>query len=210
LSLRYGRLDGQAVVAFGDAHPDLGLETLYLSGNVLKEEGVAHLALASCLRELKALRLDRCEVPLAGARQLAKANFLDGLRVLDVSYNHFGPAGLEALLEPAPPSLHTLRMCDNDLFDKGATILAGSPASDALLEVDLGRNGLGAAAALALGESTHLRGLLVLRLGDNSINASAAAALRASSLGQRLAVLELEGTPPEPDMFPVGEDDIPF
>jgi uncharacterized membrane protein len=81
-------------------------------------------------------------------------------------------------------------MCDNDLFDKGAALLAGSPASDALLEVDLSQNGLGAAAALALGEAAHLRGLLVLRLEDNPINESAAAALAASPLGQRLAVLE--------------------
>jgi uncharacterized protein (TIGR02996 family) len=201
LSLRGGRLDGQAMAEFASALPGLRLEALDLGENVLKDLGAEYVATAPCLRELKELRLDRCEVPLAGARVLSKkAAFLDGLRVLDVGHNHFGPAGLDALLEREPP-LHTLQMRDNDLFDKGAALLAGSPASDALLEVDLSQNGLGAAAALALGESAHLRGLLVLRLVDNPINGQAAATLAASPLGQRLAVLELAL---------VGEGDIPF
>ncbi len=101
-------------------------------------------------------------------------------------------------------------MRDNDLFDKGAALLAGSPASDTLLEVDLSQNSLGAAAALALGESAHLRELLVLRLADNSINESAAATWPASPLGQRLAVLELKDSPPASGEAMGGEDVIPF
>jgi uncharacterized protein (TIGR02996 family) len=193
LALRGARLDGQAMAEFADAPAAPRLEELDLGENVLKDPGAAYVATAPCLRELKALRLDRCEIPLSGARSLAKkAAFLDGLRFLDVSHNHFGPAGLEEMLERQPPVLHTLRMRDNDLFDNGAALLAGSPASDALLEVDLSQNNLGDAAALALGASPHLRGLLVLRLADNRISASAAAALAASPLGRRLAVLEPE------------------
>src|SRR5262249_1011466 len=189
LSLRDGRLDGRAMAEFGSAVPELRLEALDLGENVLKELGAEYVATAPCLGELKALRLDRCEVPLSGARLLAKkAPFLDGLRLLDVGHNHFGPVGLAALLEREPPSLHTIRMRDNDRFDKGAALLAGSPASDGLLELDLSQNGLGAAAALALGESAHLSRLLVLRLADNPINEQSAATLAASPLGQRLAV----------------------
>jgi uncharacterized protein (TIGR02996 family) len=208
LSLRDGRLDGQTMAEFASAVPELRLETLDLGENVLKELGAEYIATAPCLRELKELRLDRCEIPLAGARVLAKkATFIDSLRVLHIGHNHFGPVGLGALLERVAPSLHTLRMRDNDLFDKGAALLAGSPASDELLEVDLSQNGLGAAAALALGESPHLRGLLVLRLADNAINQSATATLTASALGQRLAVLELEDAPPAPGLPPPDEDD---
>jgi uncharacterized protein (TIGR02996 family) len=200
LSLRDTRLDGQAMAEFASALPGLGLETLDLGDNVLKDVGAEYVATVPCLRELKVLRLDRCEIPPTGARLFAKkASFLGGLRLLDVGHNHFGPAGLGTLLEREPSSLHTLRMRDNDLFDKGAALLAGSPASDALLEVDLGQNGLGDAAALDLGGSAHLRELLVLRLADNRIGKQAAAALAASPLGRRLAVLELEDTPPAPD-----------
>src|SRR5262249_31890633 len=132
LSLRKGRLDGRAMEEFRSAGPPLRLESLDLGENVLKKAGVEHISSAPCLGGLKELRLDRCEVPLDGARQLAKkAAFLDGLRVLDVAHNSFGPAGLAALLESEPPALHTLLLRDNDLFDKGAAILAGSPASDA-------------------------------------------------------------------------------
>jgi uncharacterized protein (TIGR02996 family) len=222
LSLRAGRLDGQALGEFSDARQGLRLETLDIGENVLKELGVEYLALAPCLRDLRELRLDRCEVPLTGARVLAKkAKFLGGLRLLDVGHNHFGPVGLGALLDRQPASLHTLRMRDNDLFDKGAELLAGSPASDTLLEVDLSQNGLGAGAALALSESAHLRGLIVLRLVDNPIVGLVAANLTASPLAQRLAVLELEEPPPGPPPFgeepppapnppPPGEGDSPI
>jgi Ran GTPase-activating protein (RanGAP) involved in mRNA processing and transport len=130
---------------------------------------------------------------VAGASLLMKkATFLGGLRRLDIDHNTFGPTGLADLLEREPPSLHTLRMRDNDLFDKGVELLARSPASDTLIELDLSKNGLGTAATAALGESQHLRKLLVLRLEDNRINEQAAAILSASPLGRRLAVLELE------------------
>src|SRR5262249_47996095 len=161
------------------------------------ELGAEYVAISPCLSELKSLRLDRCEIPLAGARHLAKKSpFLGGLRLLEVGHNHFGPAGLEALLERQPPALHTLRMRHNDLCDKGIALLASSLASDGLLEIDLSQNGLSSAAALALGESPHLAGLLVLHLVDNSIGEQSAAALAASPLGQRLAVLELPEPPP--------------
>ena len=210
LSLWGGRLDGQAMGEFGSAMPGLRLDSLNLGENVLKELGVGYLGLASCLRELKSLRLDRCEIPLAGARPLAKAAFVDSLRLLEIGHNHFGPIGLAALLERQPPSLHTLLMRDNDLFDKGAAILAGSPASNALLELNLSQNGLGDATAQALGASAQLRGLLVLRMVDNRINESAAATLAASPLGQRLKILELVDPPPAPDQPNSGEGEIPF
>jgi Ran GTPase-activating protein (RanGAP) involved in mRNA processing and transport len=193
LSLRDSQLDGKAMAEFASARHGMQLERLDLGENILEDVGAEHVARAPCLRELKVLRLDRCEITLAGARKFAKkASFLGGLRRLDIGHNAFGPAGLTALLDRGPTSLHTLQMCDNDLFDKGAEILAASSVSDTLRELDLSQNGLGAAAAHALGESEHLRGLLVLRLVDNPINESAAAALAASPLGRRLAVLELK------------------
>jgi uncharacterized protein (TIGR02996 family) len=210
LSLRGGRLDGQAMAELADAQPGPRLERLDLGENVLKELGAEYVALAPCLRELKVLRLDRCEIPLSGARRMAKkAAFLDGLRLLEVGHNHFGSVGLGALLERQPPSLHALGMRDNDLFDQGAEILAGSPASDTLLEVDLSLNGLGVAAARALGESAYLRQLLVLRLDDNFLGESAIATLSASPLGRRLVILGLGDRPPAPAPPPPGGEDVP-
>ena len=215
LSLRAGQLDGQAMAEFDSARAGLQFETLDLGENVLKDLGAEYIAIVPCLHELKTLRLDRCEITSNGAQLFAKkARFLGGLRLLEVGHNHFRSAGLAALLERQPASLHTLGMSDNDLYDEGAELLAGSQASEPLIEVDLSQNGLGAAATRALGESAHLRGLLVLRLADNSISTSAAAALAASPLGERLAVLELEHiilpTPVAIDPPPIVDDNFPF
>ena len=212
LSLRSGRLDGQTVGEFMGALPTLRLETLDLGANVLydggpkevmlapganvlKDVGAEYVALAPCLSELKSLNIDRCEISQTGAHLLAKkATFLNGLRQLNASHNHFGPSGLTALLDRAPAALHTLQLRDNNLANDGAKLLAASPASNGLLELDLRQNDLGAAASQALGETPHLRSLLVLHLGDNPIKKKDAAALAASALGKRLAVLDLEAT----------------
>jgi Ran GTPase-activating protein (RanGAP) involved in mRNA processing and transport len=202
---------------FSDASPMLQLESLDVGTNLLRELGVAYLASARCLRELKSLHLDRCEIPVAGARELAKAKFLGSLRTLDIDYNRFGSAGLDALLKSAPLSLHTLHIRGNDLFDKGATVLAGSSASNNLLEVDLSQNNLGVPAMEALGATAHLRQLLVLSLTDLATSSPPAAALTTSPLGQRLAVLELREPTPPPEVpapdeppHPLDPDDIPF
>lgn len=203
LTLRASRLDGQAVSEFDSAQKGLLLETLDLGENVLKDVGAEYVAVVSCLRELKMLKLDRCEVSLTGARLFAKkAKFLPGLRVLDVGHNHFGPSGLEALLDRQPEELHTLRMRDNDLLDEGAELLAKSPASDLLREVDVSGNMFGPVAAQALGETPHLRNLLALNVSDNPFGVPAAKELTDSPLGKRLLALELSNT---------GDaDDIPF
>jgi len=199
LSLRDSRLDAQSIAELATAQPLLRLETLDLGENILKNVGAEYVALAPCLSELKSLKLDRCEVSMTGAQLFAKkALFLGGLRQLDISHNYFGWNGLVSLLERRPAALHSLQMRDNNLSDKGAEILAISPASDTLLEVDLSQNDLGPVAVQALGNTAHLDKLLVLRLADNPINASSAAALAASSLGKRLAVLELDNFPAAP------------
>jgi uncharacterized protein (TIGR02996 family) len=199
LAVRNNSLNPVAMQEFHAAPQELHLDVLDLGENLLGERGVEPLASAPCLRELKVLHLDRCELPLAGARQLARAPFFGSLRRLNVSHNSFGPEGLQALLKKKPPELHTLQMIDNDLGDEGVSHLAGSPASDTLLELDLSRNGLKSAAALALAESEHLRNLLILRLDSNKISDRARTKLAGSPLGKRLAILEVRD-----------EDSIPF
>lgn len=197
------------------------LEALDLGENLLKDVGVEYVSIVPCLRELKALWLDRCDVRLSGARLFAKkASFLNDLRLLELGHNHFGPAGLGALLQRGPKALHTLRMCDNDLLDEGVELLASSPASNGLLEVDLSQNRVRTAGE-ELGGTEHLRELLVLRLADNQISTASAAALAASPLGKRLAVLELGDlpgsapavpppAPPAPLPPASGDDPLPF
>jgi uncharacterized protein (TIGR02996 family) len=191
LSLRSGRLDGAAMAEFANAHKKLKLETLDLGENVLRDSGAENLAAAKCLSEIKILRLDRCEIPEVGAAHLAKtASFIEGLRILEAGHNHFGAAGLEALLQRSSTTLHSLGLRNNTLTNKDAALLAESPASNKLLELDLGENALTAGAAKALGKTANLRRLLILRIGDNpklGYNA-----LASSPLGQRLKLLSID------------------
>jgi uncharacterized protein (TIGR02996 family) len=191
LSLRSGRLDGLAMAEFVRANKKLRLESLNLGENVLKDAGAENLSAAECLSELKILRLDRCEIPEDGAIHLAKrASFVDGLRILEAGHNHFGNAGLEALLQRSSTTLHTLGLRNNTLTNKSAALLAESPASNELLELDLGENALTPVAATSLGESANLRRLLVLHLGDNPKLGQKA--LASAPLGQRLKLLSVE------------------
>ena len=191
LGLRDARLDGEAVAEFATARSDLRLESLDVGQNVLKDVGAESIALAPCLRDLKVLRIDRCEISRAGGKRFAEqAAFLDNLRILDVGHNHFGADGLAALLGRSPSHLHTLAIPDNDLFDTGVVKLAASPASDTLAELDLSRNVLSDSVVRILRASPHLRDLLVLRLEGNRLGETAVAALAASPLGRRLAVLD--------------------
>jgi uncharacterized protein (TIGR02996 family) len=208
LVLRGSGLTGEAMQEFDDARPELQLDVLDLGENLLRDLGAMDLATAPCLRELKVLELDRCELPLSAARRLAKAKFLGSLRRLNVDSNSFGPEGLHALLEKKPNELHTLQMVDNDLGDKGVSLLAKSPASNKLLEVNLAENGLGDRAAKALSTSEQLRNLLILRLGYTLISRPAAEALAGSPLGKRLAVLELDEVPTDDELQ--GDGDMPF
>lgn len=199
LVLRNTGLVGQAMLEFGFARPELQLEVLDLGGNLLHAFGAENLATAACLRDLKMLTIDRCEINTAEPLELAGATFLGSLRMLNVNHNSLGPTGLNALLESNPKWLHTLRMVNNDLGDEGATHLAESPASDTLAELDLSENGLGKQTAEAMTTSEYLRSLLVLRLGDNPISRADATTLSHSALGKRLVLLE-----------GAGEDVLPF
>ena len=208
LSVRGTRLDGTALAEFESAHKSLKLETLDLGENLLRDVGAEYAALAPCLLELKELRMDRCEITQTGARLFAKkARCLSGLRVLELGFNQFRPAGLAALLDRRPPELHTLGLRDNDLLDDGAALLAGSPASDTLRELDLTRNRMGPAAALSLAAADHLSNLLVLRLTGNPLTPPAVGAMAGSAFGKRLMVLDTDQPPPPGPRY---SDEIPF
>lgn len=207
LTVRSCRLDAAAVAEFRDAPPSVELETLNIGENFLEPAGLQALTSARCLANLKSLHLDRCEILLVAAPHLANAPFLAGLRVLDLGHNHFGPEGLRALLDRAPEFLHTLRLRDNDLFANGVALLAASPASNTLLELDLSQNGLADTAAETLVASPHLRELRILSLLYNSLSRDALRALAGSPLGQRLGELMPEWN--VQTQRPSG-DDIPF
>ncbi len=191
LALRTNSLTAAALKELAEARAGLRLDALDVGENVIGDGGAPALPKADCLSELKSLRLDRCEMGLPVARAIARAPFIRTLRRLDVSNNWFGVEGLQAILNAAPPLLHTLHINDNSLADDAATLLAESPATDTLLELALEHNDLGADTAKALRDPAHLRNLLFLRLLGNPIRKRAASSLAKSPLAKRLAVLDI-------------------
>ncbi|MFO0925885.1 MAG: TIGR02996 domain-containing protein [Gemmataceae bacterium] len=145
LSLRSGRLDPQAVAAFRDARDGLRLEALDLGDNALKEPGVIHLASAKCLSELRALLLDRCELPASAPAS--------GWRRRGFST----PCGAEPRSQPPRPDgpgrpaassvrrRSTCCICATTTSPRGSGATSRSPASDGLLELDVSGNRLGVA-----------------------------------------------------------------
>lgn len=206
LSLRSGRLDGAAMAEFTDAHKKLKLETLDLGENVLTDSGAESLAEADCLSEVKNLRVDRCEILEASAVHFAKtASFVEGLRILEAGHNHFGNAGLKAILDRSSTTLHNLGLRNNTLTKKGVGHLAELPASNALHELDLSENALTDTSAKLLGATENLLQLLILRIGDNP--KLGYKALAASPLGKRLKLLAvMKSDPWYEGYFPIGKE----
>lgn len=101
---------------------------------------------------------------------------------------------LELMDSGISTTLHSLGLRNHTLTDKGAALLAESPASNELLELDLGENELTGGAAKSLGTTANLRQLLILRIGDNPDLSYKAFAL--SPLGQRLKHLAVENAEP--------------
>jgi uncharacterized protein (TIGR02996 family) len=208
LILRNARIKGAMLPALLRAHPDLRLEKLDLHSNKLDQQGMEMLAVAGCLGEVRHLGIDRCEIkPGMFKAFVEQSRNLDGLRVLNVAQNEIGPTGLRALLDRAPAALHTLKVSDNDLHERGATVLARSPASDTLLELDLGKNGIGPLGVQALAETQHLGKLLILRVHDNDLSGPSLELLENSPLGQRLKVLGLKAPEREWGYMPPYEED---
>jgi uncharacterized protein (TIGR02996 family) len=97
---------------------------------------------------------------------LAHSPHLAGLRRLDVGWNDFRDAGLQALLRANWLSnLRELRLYCTGLGTAGLQALAGCPALARLRLLELDHHAVTPAGAAALADSPHLSRLLRLRIG---------------------------------------------
>jgi hypothetical protein len=183
--------------ALDEAVLELDLEVLDIGQNAYRGDA-SSLAANPRLSNLKVLRIDNIHSPDEedapdDIRELTSGRFIASLRVLHLDYGEASPQALQALLDAAPPLLHTLMLRDAYFGDGPVVALARSAASNTLLELDLRDNQLGPDAAEALGASEHLRNLLVLRIGGNPVGKKGMDAIAASPLGQRLLLLDRSG-----------------
>jgi len=155
------------------------LRTLDLSGNALRDSGAAVLAASPHLSGLAALDLGGCEIHQKGAEHLANAVGLSRLGTLGLAGCGIGAAGLRAILySPALRRLTALdvrgnhqcwvtpnrgepwvTLTETNVKNDGVRLLAESPESARLEEVDLSLNQVEDSGWDILLNSPHLSGV---------------------------------------------------
>jgi uncharacterized protein (TIGR02996 family) len=149
------------------------LRALDLSFNGLCDGGVWLLAESRALPRLTRLYMnDNQRITADGLKRLANSLHFGGLRVLDVSANDIGDAGMTALADSRILNrLHTLRIRANHIGDAGCESLARSPLLARLLarnpHLELRQNTINSAGAKALAASPHLSAAATLDLSEN-------------------------------------------
>jgi uncharacterized protein (TIGR02996 family) len=142
------------------------LDHLDLSDNRLNADGVAALAESRATCGLRVLNLSGTRPGVTGIRALTEEKSrLGRLRGLDVSDNGLGPVAVKDLAgAPGLRKLQVLNLDKNPVRNAGAIALAKSPHLSELLELDLSDAEIRDAGAVALAESPHLENLLRLNL----------------------------------------------
>jgi Ran GTPase-activating protein (RanGAP) involved in mRNA processing and transport len=203
----------------GSGKPSLGkgapLVDLDLSRNALGTAGVIALANEPRAHALRRLVLDTCELESLALSALIESPIWSTLRILDVSRNPLGIAGVRTLVDaPAPAQLHTLELVDCELDEQSHTALAKIPWLGQLMSLDLSGNTLGQGAAmlraiapdrlrhLAMASTGMVRAdaatlarfwphLVVLVLTNNPLGAAALERFAVMREAQRLQMLDL-------------------
>jgi uncharacterized protein (TIGR02996 family) len=127
------------------------------------------------IENLRELDVSRNRLKDTGVRALFSAKNLRSLETLDLTKCGIGPSAVRTMIDAsgsAPrkrfPKLRQLVLCDNALVDKGAKELAEfSLLAIEGLGLDLARNKIGPAGAMALAKSPHLASVGRLDLFGN-------------------------------------------
>ncbi len=189
LSSTYLGPDGAAALARVRGRP----WSLDLGFNGIGDDGIPSLVGSPLFEGLRHIVLRGNRIGPVGAAEIARviphlhipdldlsANFLgdDGaltlftaargrLLSLDLANNQITAAGIDRLVDAAPPLVSRIGLAWNRFGDSGVRALARSPNGKWLLALDLSGTDLGDAGAVALAESPYLGELRVLRIGHN-------------------------------------------
>jgi uncharacterized protein (TIGR02996 family) len=170
------------------------LQSLSLYGHNVKDEGVALLATAPHLAEVKELELTANGIGDPGAAALASSPYLRGLSGLDLLNNRLTSTAVRALVEaPLLDGIRHLILGINKIGDKGAALLASCPNLSKLELLELFSAELTDRGAEALAASPHLSNLTYLGLTDNALTDRGSQALFESPHLQRLESIHIGG-----------------
>ncbi len=166
LSMAWASLQPQAGQALASS-PALGdIQTLDLSSNALKDEGIEGLAVRRW-DQLSTLNLTQNQLTDAAAPSLARLLHNGRISHLSLAENRALGAGITQMLRDAPPGpLHTLELNDTGCSDDALYVLSQRRTSRSLRVLDLSGTPITDAGVHILAQSPHLDSLASLRLLD--------------------------------------------
>ncbi len=146
------------------------LEVLRLSSSHLTPNHLEALAGAPCAARLRELRIDYCDLGIAGLAMFASGTY-PKLEVFDLSRNRLGARGAAILGLSAKrfPALTNLKLWDCNITPDGVADLARGKLFANLTALDLSYNNIGPAGAVALAQSRHLQNLKSLTVSERAV-----------------------------------------
>jgi hypothetical protein len=183
LRIRGRDIGPTTAVALGRTPALAGLEFLQLYLGPTGDEGAAALAGSPHLAGLRELELLSQGIGPAGAAALAATPHLTRLVRLSLDGNRDLRAdGARAIVSGPWDEMATLELACCLLFDNAAEAMARSGRLPALVSLNLDRNRIGPAGAVALSQAEWLARLIELNLENNPIGHAGARALREGKL----------------------------
>ena len=186
LNLWGNRIGTEGVQALMGATRLHNMERLFLALSDVDHEAIENWP--SILRPSKLLWLDISGsnwskppkiLKDAGLTAIAKALWMENLRVLHLTHNGIGSAGVEALAGSRNAKhLHTLGLGYNPIGDAGTIALARSPYLGSLRSLRIRNCKIGSMGARELASSATIGQLALLDVKENPIRAGAIWALR--------------------------------
>jgi uncharacterized protein (TIGR02996 family) len=162
----------------------------------LGDEGVKVLVTSPDVSGMDALVLTRVGMTARGAKDLAGASALRGLKVLAVGGNALGDDGVKALADPESVlRVQTLYLTETGLTSAGLATLCRSELMKGLGILTLTRTKVDDVGIKALAEAPEAAGLRHLELSGTGLSLRGAKALAASNYLSDLARLDVHGIP---------------
>ncbi len=179
------------LASLADREPLPHLRRLSLTQSTVYRDGFRALARTQALPALRELDLSLMHGPDGCLVPLKEGELLERLEVLDLTGNHLVADHVARLLDRPRSQLRWLNLERNWIAAAGAVALADSPMLAQVRRLDLGGNQIGDRGLIALVRSPYVGSLRELSLWDNAISDDGWREFLASPLADQLESLDV-------------------
>jgi len=169
------------------------LRDVNLNQCVIGDLGAVALAKSPHFAKVAKLNLRACEVAAKGIAALASSNLAKHLRSLDLADNPVRASGIQELAKGRWPELHTLNLATSGLGSESMKAFQAAEGFGRLLDLDLSKNEVGAAGAIAVTRAKWAGSMVRLNLAESKCVAGAV--LGGASTMRKLQQLDVTDNP---------------